>query len=69
MDDELSYVEVMSFENRGRMDALDDMDLVIEVVVGCRVYRAKSARPVNKDTGLCHGKLWEAGRIAQVCRL
>ena len=66
MDDGLSYTDVMAFENRGRMDNLDDMDLVIEVTVGSRVFRAKSAKPVDKDIALCHGKLWEAGRIAQV---
>lgn len=65
-DDELSYTDVMSFDNRGRMDGLGALDFVIEVVVGCRTYRAKSAGLVNKDIGLCHGKLWEAGRIAQV---
>ena len=65
-DDGLSYVDAMAFENRGRMDDLDDMDLVIEVTVGDKTYRAKSARPVNKNIGLCHGRLWEAGRVAQV---
>jgi hypothetical protein len=57
-DNDLSYLRVMEFENRKRMESLDDVDLVVEVVVGCRVYRAKSA--------LCNGVLWEAGRIAQV---
>ena len=65
-DDQLSYTDVMAFENRGRMDGLDDTNLVIEVTVDNKTYRAKSARPVNQEIGLCHGRLWEAGRIAQV---
>eukprot|EP00804_Cyclotella_cryptica_P028733 CCRYP_008242-RA/>CCRYP_008242-RA protein AED:0.02 eAED:0.02 QI:498/1/1/1/1/1/2/95/802 len=64
-DDKLSYTDAMAFENRGRMDALDDMNLVVEVRVDNKTYRAKSARPVNKEIGLCHARLWEAGRIAQ----
>lgn len=65
-DDQLSYTDAMAFENRGRMDGLDDTNLVIEVRVNNKTYRAKSARPVNQEIGLCHGRLWEAGRIAQV---
>jgi hypothetical protein len=65
-DDMLSYIDVMAFENRTRMEQLNDVEFIIEVVVGCRAYRAKSAMLVNEDIGLCNGKLWEAGRIAQV---
>ena len=66
LDDGLSYTDVMALENRGRMDVLEELNLVIEVVAGCRVYRAVSAKFVNEGIGLCNGKLWEAGRIAQV---
>ena len=66
LEDGLSYTDVMALENRGRMDVLEEMNLVIEVVVGCRLHRAISAKFVNEGIGLCNGKLWEAGRIAQV---
>jgi hypothetical protein len=66
LKDELSYTDVMNFENRGRMDGLENVVLAVEVKIDGKIYRAKSAHPVNKDIGLCHGRLWEAGRIAQV---
>jgi hypothetical protein len=68
LDDDLSYIDVMSFENRGRMEGLDEMELVIEVMVDGKTYRAQSARPVNEEIGLCNGRLWEAGRVAQVSK-
>ena len=66
LHDGLSYTDAMSHENRERMEEFDQCDLVIEVIVGCRAYRAMSAKFVNESIGLCNGKLWEAGRIAQV---
>lgn len=66
LDDDLTYLKVMDKSHRNRLKGLETLNLEIKVRVEDKLYRARTARPVNSSAPhLCHGRLWEAGRIAQ----
>jgi hypothetical protein len=67
-DDGLSFVDVIS--SRSRMDDLSDTEMVIEVTVDNKTYRAQTAKPNPNGKNaqspkVCNGRLWEGARIVQ----
>ena len=63
-DDGLSFVDAIS--SRSRMDNLSDTEIIIEVTVDDKIYRAETAKPVNDQRPkICNGRLWEGARIVQ----
>ena len=63
-DDGLSFVDAIT--SRSRMDGLANTDMVIEVTVNNKTYRAQTARPViDQRPKICNGRLWEGARIVQ----
>jgi len=64
-DEQPSYTNAM--KDTERMKDLEELPLNIQVAtLDGKAFQATTARPVNENNkGLCHGRLWEAGRIAQ----